>query len=123
MKIASGIVLAALTVGLSAGTLSAEPLNTMGEVGSALQSCWAPPSDAAKGSITLQFSFKRDGTLIGQPKATSIRVDGDADQRKKLVQAATEAVQKCVPLTFAPKLADGMAGTVFTLQLASPKPQ
>ncbi|PLP60192.1 hypothetical protein CYK37_06340 [Mesorhizobium loti] len=123
MKIAFGIALAALIVGQSAGQLSAEPLNTMDEVGSALQTCWAPPSGAAKGSVTLQFSFKRDGTLIGAPKATSIRVDGDADQRRQFVQAATDAVQKCVPLTFAPKLADGMAGTVFTLQLASPKQQ
>lgn len=121
MKTAFGIVLAALVVGQSSGKLSAEPLNTMGDVGSALQNCWEPPSGMAKGSVTLQFSFKRDGSLIGLPKATSIRVDGDADQRKQFVQAATSAVQKCVPLSFAPKLADGMAGTVFTLQLASPK--
>ncbi len=121
MKIAFGIVLATLIVGQSAGQLLAEPLNTMGDVGSALQKCWAPADDAAKGSVTLQFSFKRDGTLIGQPRATSIRVDGAAEQRRQLVQAAIDAVQKCVPLVFAPKLADGMAGTVFTLQLASPK--
>ncbi|WP_054313629.1 hypothetical protein [Mesorhizobium sp. 1M-11] len=121
MKIACGIALAALVIGQSAGELAAEPLNTMDDVGSALQNCWNPPSGAAKGSVTLQFSFKRDGSLIGLPKATSIRVDGDADQRKQFVQAATDAVQKCVPLALAPKLADGMAGTVFTLQLASPK--
>lgn len=123
MRIVFGISLVALAIGQPVGKLSAEPLNTMADVGSALQHCWEPPSGAAKGSITLQFSFKRDGSLIGPPKATSIRVDGDADQRKQLVQAATNAVQKCMPLVFAPQLADGMAGTLFTLQLASPKQQ
>lgn len=123
MKTALGIALAAVVFGQSAERLSAEPLATMDEVGAALQACWSPPSDVAKGSATLQFSFKRDGTLIGPPKASSIRVEGDADQRKQFVQAATDAIQKCVPLTFAPKLAAGMAGTVFTLQLTSPKQQ
>lgn len=123
MKIALVIGLAGVFFGQSAGDLSAEPLNTMNEVGAALQNCWTPPSDAVKGSVTLQFSFKRDGSLIGPPKTTDIRVDGDADKRRQLVQAATEAVRKCAPLAFAPKLADGMAGTVYTLHLVSPKPQ
>lgn len=123
MKTALVILVAAVAFGQSADGLSAAPLNTMNEVGTALQNCWSPPSDAAKGAVTLQFSFKRDGSLIGPPKATSIRVEGDADKRQQLVQAAIDAIQKCLPLTFAPKLADGMAGTVFTLQLASPKQQ
>lgn len=69
----------------------------------------------------LSFSFKRDGTLIGPPRPTAIKVEGDAKAKKLFVDAATTALQNCLPLTFSAKLAQGIAGNVFTLQFASPK--
>ncbi|MER8675764.1 MULTISPECIES: hypothetical protein [unclassified Mesorhizobium] len=50
-----------------------------------------------------------------------IKVDGDADTRKSFVDAATTALQKCLPLSFSPTLAQGVAGNVFTVKFASPK--
>jgi len=87
----------------------------------AIQACWTPPTDAGNDSVTLSFSFKRDGTLIGPPRPTAIKVDGDANAKKAFVDAATTALQKCLPLSFSPKLAQGVAGNVFTMQFASPK--
>ena len=110
--------------GMLAGTLlpsQAATLNTMDDVGDAIQACWTPPADAGKASVTLSFSFKRDGTLIGPPRPTAIKVDGDSNAKKAFVDAATTALQKCLPLSFSPKLAQGVAGNVFTMQFASPK--
>ncbi|MER8463851.1 hypothetical protein [Mesorhizobium sp. M1396] len=100
---------------------NAAELNTMNDVGAAIQACWTPPADAGTASVTLSFSFRRDGTLIGAPRPTAIKVDGDANAKKSFVEAATTALRKCLPLTFSPKLAQGIAGNVFTLQFASPK--
>jgi len=100
---------------------NAAPLDTMSEVGDAIQACWTPPADAGNATVTLSFSFKRDGTLIGPPRPTAIKVDGDANAKKAFVDAATTALQKCLPLSFSPKLAQGVAGNVFTMQFASPK--
>lgn len=100
---------------------NAAPLDTMAEVVDAIQACWTPPAGAGNASVTLSFSFKRDGTLIGPPRPTAIKVDGDADTRKSFVDAATTALQKCLPLSFSPTLAQGIAGNVFTVQFASPK--
>ncbi|QND68296.1 hypothetical protein HB777_32980 [Mesorhizobium loti] len=100
---------------------NAAELNTMNDVGDAIQACWTPPADAGTASVTLSFSFKRDGTLIGPPRPTAIKVDGDAKAKKSFVDAATAALQNCLPLTFSAKLAQGIAGNVFTLQFASPK--
>jgi len=100
---------------------NAAPLDTMSEVGDAIQACWTPPSDAGNATVTLSFSFKRDGTLIGPPRPTAITVDGDAKAKKAFVDAATTALQKCLPLNFSPKLAQGVAGSVFTLRFDSPK--
>jgi len=111
-----------------AGALLAVPfpsvaasLNSMNEVGAALLACWTPPANSDNSSVTLSFSFKRDGTLIGPPKTTAIHVSGDEKARKAYVDAATKAMQDCLPLSFSPSVAQGVAGNVFTLQFNSPK--
>ncbi|MDX8533629.1 hypothetical protein RFM41_20925 [Mesorhizobium sp. VK25A] len=100
---------------------AAASLNSMNEVGAALLACWTPPANSDNSSVTLSFSFKRDGTLIGPPKTTAVHVGGDDKARKAYVDAATKAMQDCLPLSFSPSLAQGVAGNVFTLQFNSPK--
>ena len=97
----------------------ADPLNTMDEVGAAIRACWTAPAGAKGSFVTLSFSFKRDGTLIGPPRPTEISVAGDEQAQKQFVDAAIAAVQNCVPLEFAPALAAGIGGQVFTMQFAS----
>ena len=46
---------------------NAASLNTMDDVGAAIRACWIPPADAGNSTVTLSFSFKRDGTLFGSP--------------------------------------------------------
>jgi len=100
---------------------NAAALNTMDDVGTAIRACWTPPADAGNSTVTLSFSFKRDGTLIGPPKPTAIKVAGDAKARQAYVDAAVAALRQCLPLSFSPKLAQGIGGNVFTLQFNSPK--
>ena len=117
---------AMLTVagGMLAGTLlpsEAAVLNTMDDVGDAIQACWTPPADAGNSTVTLSFSFKRDGSLIGPPRPTAAKVAGDDKARKAFIDAAIAAVKNCTPPSLSPALAQGIGGNVFTLQLVSPK--
>jgi len=117
---------AMLTVagGMLAGTLlpsEAAVLNTMDDVGDAIQACWTPPADAGNSTVTLSFSFKRDGSLIGPPRPTAAKVAGDDKARKAFIDAAIAAVKNCTPLSLSPALAQGIGGNVFKLQLVSPK--
>ncbi|MER9895944.1 MAG: hypothetical protein E5W70_06610 [Mesorhizobium sp.] len=105
----------------AAGQSNAATLNTMPEVGAAIQACWTPPSNAGNSTVTLSFSFRRNGTLIGRPKPTAIRVAGDEKARQAFVDAAIAAVDHCLPLSLSPALAEGIPGKVFTLQFNSPK--
>lgn len=68
-------------------------------------------------SVTLSFNSRRDGTLVGPPKPTAIKVNGDA---KAYFDAATSALRHpgAEPLA---RSAQGIAGNVFTLQFNSPK--
>ncbi len=46
---------------------NAASLNTMDDLGAAIHACWTPPANAGNSTVTLSFSFKRNGTLIGRP--------------------------------------------------------
>ena len=106
---------------VAASPLMAAPLNNTDEVGAAILACWNPPEDSKGSFVTLSFSFKRDGTLIGPPRPTGISVAGDAQARQQFVDAAIAAVERCLPLEFSPAFAEGVGGQVFTMRFASPK--
>ncbi|WP_454622681.1 hypothetical protein [Brucella anthropi] len=114
----SACLLAAVTV-IAAGVVQAKKLETMSEVRSELHTCWSPPPDIIKSSVTLSFSFRRDGSLMGPPRATAINVLGDDNAKAPFLNAAIEAVEKCTPLQLAPSLAQEISGGVFTTQFHS----
>src|SRR4051794_33341635 len=118
-RLVVGIASIAAAVSLGAAWPSkADPLNTMDEVGAALGTCWNAPAGAKESFVTLSLSFRRDGTLIGPPRPTGINVARDEQARQRFVDAAIAAVGRCVPLTFSPKLAEGIGGQIFTVQFA-----
>ena len=118
-RFARMLSICAATLFVAMSPLAAAPLNTMDEVGAAIRACWTAPADSKGSFVTLSFSFKRDGTLIGPPQPTDISVAGDEEAKKHFVDAAIAAVESCVPLEFAPALAAGIGGQVFTMQFAS----
>ncbi|WP_244491059.1 hypothetical protein [Paramesorhizobium deserti] len=113
----SGAILASSTV-----CAAADQLKTMDEVGKAIQGCWVAPAgmDMEGSFVTLSFSFRRDGTLFGQPRTTAIHVKGDDQARKAFIDAAVGAIERCAPFDFAPTLAAGIGGRVFTIQFTLP---
>jgi hypothetical protein len=112
-------IAASLSVGPN-GPSGAEPLETIDDVGAALRACWNPPAGTSGSAVTLRFSFNRNGKLIGPPRATAIKVSGDDAARRTFVEAATKALEGCVPLSFSPALGAVIGGTVFTMQFTSP---
>jgi hypothetical protein len=100
-------------------TVHADPLTTMDEVGAAVMSCWKPPAGVEKSTVTLSFSLKRDGSLVGPPQPTSIDVAGDEKVRQQFVSAAMDAVDRCTPVELSHDLAQGIGGNPFTMEFAS----
>jgi len=104
---------------LQPSRLLAEPLRSLGEVNDALGRCWTPPVGIKNSFVTLKFAFRANGTLMGPPQPTAIRVTGDEAQRKAFVAAASAALEECMPLEFSQAVAEEIAGVVFTLQFNS----
>ena len=102
------------------GAHAANTLRNMDEVGAAIRACWSPPAGSRASSVTLSFSFRRDGMLNGRPQPTAIDVPGDSEARRRFVGAAIAALESCTPLHLAPALADNIAGSVFTMPFLGP---
>ena len=119
MRLAQSFTVCGISLLIGVSPSLAAPLNTMDEVGAAIRACWNAPAGSKGSFVTLSFSFKRDGTLIGPPQPSEISVAGDEEAKKQFVDAAVDAVQRCVPLEFSPALAAGIGGQVFTLQFAA----
>lgn len=92
-----------------AGPASAQvPADTLRALGPALTACWRPPPGSEGSEITIRFSLRRDGSLLGQPRITYSRLSGDAETQRAFVAAALGGLAACLPA----RITDGLGGTI-----------
>jgi hypothetical protein len=94
-------------------------INSLNEMWSALYACWQPPAGSNGMTITLRFSLRRDGTLIGKPVATYSNLSGDDFRKRVFVASVIEALDKVVPLPLTDSMGGAIAGRPLTLLFTS----
>jgi hypothetical protein len=88
-------------------------LDNIGDLFAALRSCWSPPpADTARAGMqmSVRFSFKRSGELIGAPRLTFATAGVSADTRATYLKAINASLDACVPLKFTGNLGGALAG-------------
>jgi hypothetical protein len=88
-------------------------LDTIGDLFAALRSCWSPPAadDAREGmQMSVRFSFKKSGDMIGAPRLTYATAGVSADTRATSLKAINASLDACLPLKFSSGLAGALAG-------------
>jgi hypothetical protein len=88
-------------------------LNTIGDLFAALRSCWSPPpADQAREGmqVSVRFSFKKSGELIGPPRMTFATAGASADTRATYLKAINSSLDACLPLNFTKGLGGALAG-------------
>jgi len=93
---------------------SREPVDTLRQAWQALYACWKPPAGSEGMEITLLFSLRRDGTLIGKPRATWSKLSGNSNEQRAFVASVLTALDHALPLP----LTEGMGGAVAGRPLA-----
>ena len=94
-------------------------LDNIGDLFAALRSCRTPPSaDAAKQGMqmTVRFSFKRSGDMIGPPRVTYATAGVPADIRDTYLKTINASLDACVPLKFTGDLAGALAGRPIAIR-------
>ena len=94
-------------------------LNTLNDLGAALQACWVPPPiDQSRPGmqITVQMSFRRNGELFGKPRITFESVGATDDERLAYRIGVAEMLKRCSRLPFTDGLGNAVAGRPFTMR-------
>ena len=94
-------------------------LDNIGDLFAALRSCWTPPqTDTAKEGMqmTVRFSFKRSGDLIGPPRMTFATEGAPAEVRSTYLKAINDSIGACVPLKFTGSLGGALAGRPIAIR-------
>jgi hypothetical protein len=87
------------------------------EVGPSLAACWQAPH--AGDQVTVQLSFKRDGSIFGKPRINYAE-PVSASSSQELTESILKAIDACVPLQLTPRLAANIAGQVFVIRFIAP---
>jgi hypothetical protein len=94
-------------------------LDTIGDLFAALRSCWTPPpADTAREGMqmSVRFSFKRSGELIGPPRMTFATAGAPADVRDTYLKAINSSLDGCLPLKFTGGLGGSLAGRPIAIR-------
>jgi len=88
-------------------------LDTIGDLFAALRTCWSPPpADSAREGMqmSVRFSFKRSGEMIGAPRLTFASSGVPMDTRTLYLNAINASLNSCLPLKFTGGLGGALAG-------------
>jgi len=94
-------------------------LDTIGDLFAALRSCWTPPpaDNAREGmQMSVRFSFKRSGEMIGAPRLTYATSGVPADTRDTYLKAINASLDACLPLKFTGGLGGALAGRPIAIR-------
>jgi hypothetical protein len=93
------------------------PVDLPPEVGPSIAACWRAPHQGDQ--ITVQLSFKRDGSIFGEPRVNYVKPTNGSNAQA-LTESIFKAIDACLPLEFTPLLAANIAGQVFVIRFIAP---
>ncbi|MET3521131.1 MULTISPECIES: hypothetical protein [unclassified Mesorhizobium] len=117
--LAAALVIAVVAAPCEAGAQqrrpchSSDPIDTLVEMSDAIYACWKPPAGTAGMSLTLRFSLRRNGTLIGKPRATYSDLGTDQALNRAFVTSILKALDEALPLPFSDSMGGAVAGRML----------
>jgi hypothetical protein len=94
-------------------------LDTIGDLFAELRACWSPPPpDSARNGMqmSVRFSFKRSGEMIGPPRLTFATPGVPAETRSAYLNAINSSLGACLPLKFTHGLAGAVVGRPIAIR-------
>jgi hypothetical protein len=111
--IALGLLLAVSTEAKGA------PANSLREFYTALAECMKAPAGPPASEVTVVFSLKRDGSLLGKPRISHAKLFGDAKDQKEFVGGVLAAFGGCLPVNITEGLGGAIAGRPMSFRVTS----
>lgn len=96
------------------------PVDTLQEMGTALWSCWTPPPDTQNFQVTIRFSLKRNGEVLGRPMITYSTFNGTDEEQRIIMDRILASLDACTPVNLTPALGGAVAGRMLIMTFTSP---
>ena len=100
-------------------------LDTIGDLFAELRSCWSPPpADVAREGMqmSVRFSFKKSGEMIGPPRMTFATAGVTPEIRETYLNAINASLSACIPLKFTDGLGGALAGRPIAIRYVDNRP-
>jgi hypothetical protein len=91
----------------------------------ALRSCWSPPpaKSAREGmQMSVRFSFKTSGDMIGAPRLTFATAGISSEIRATYLKAISTSLEACLPLKFTGGFGGAVAGRPIAIRYVDNRP-
>jgi len=108
------IVLFALVLTMVPAAAEAAPANTLREVFAQINACIGPLHLHSGTEMSIRFSLRRDGSLMGAPHVTYLKVPNEDADRDADLKAVADAFTRCLPVAITPELGGAIAGRPIT---------
>ena len=106
----------ALVVPESSATASDAPANTLRDLFGQLNHCLVTLKGNVGSELTIVFSLRRDGALLGKPKITFAKLPGDVSDQRKFAEGVEDAFNKCLPVAITEGLGGAIAGRPLSMR-------
>jgi hypothetical protein len=117
-RISTAVALPLLLLGSSEA--KSAPANTLRELYTAIGECVKSARVGLPGSeLTILFSLKRDGSLLGKPRISHAKLLGDSSAQMAFVANVLAAFDKCLPLSITEGLGGAVAGRPMSFRVVS----
>ena len=117
--VASAIALAAmLSVFASSLQAADRPANTLRDLSAALHQCLVLPPGPVGSQLTIRFSLRRDGAVLGKPQITFAKLNGGAAEQRGFADAVAAAFNRCLPAAITDALGGAIAGRPILIRFA-----
>lgn len=92
----------------SSSEAKSAPANSLRELYAALGECVNGLAGEPGSEITVVFSLKRNGSLLGKPRISHAKLLGDANAQREFVASVLGGFNRCLPVS----ITDGLGGAV-----------
>lgn len=118
--IAPLVCLPLFSISATAQDTSAKPtVHNLREIGNALAACMRPlaVADHYQGMrVTARLGFNARGQLLGPPRFTYVTPNAPDRIKSEYKSAISDALKRCIPLSFSPELGATIAGVPIILR-------
>jgi hypothetical protein len=92
------------------------PANTLRELFAELNRCLVTSKGEVGSELTVVFSLRRDGGLLGRPRISFSKLAGNVVEQHKFAKDIADAFDRCLPVSITDALGGAIAGRPMSMR-------